>query len=152
MIIYNKGSFCSHWDDICNVSKRRKSQRDATYFGRRTGVFLFYETREVLIIWLIEFLWLSVSIEFLWLSVSIEVLWLSVSIEVLLLSVSIEVLWLSVSIEVLWLSVSVLHISACSHFRKKHWQNCELYQQICSLDVHNYSSIVKKRIVYDTGP
>jgi hypothetical protein len=82
---------------MCNVSRRRKSQSDATYFGRRTGVFLFYKTRDVLIIWLIEVLWLFVSIEVLWLSVSNEVLWLSVSNQVLWLLVSNQVLWLSVS-------------------------------------------------------
>jgi hypothetical protein len=105
-------------------------------------VFLFYETREVLIIWFIEvlcllvsneFLCLSVSNEVLCLSVSNEVLCLSVSNEILCLSASNEVLCLSVSNEVLCLSVSVLHVSACSpHFRTKQCRNCELYKQICS--------------------
>ena len=132
MINCYKGSLCSQpfieaiYTMCRNVANHKETQR-------RTGVFLFYKTREVLIVWLIEGLWLSVSNEVLWLSVSNEVLWLSVSNEVLWLSVSHEVLWLSVSIEVLWLSVSVLHISACSpHFRKKQWRKCELYKQICS--------------------
>ena len=105
MINCYKGSLCSQpfieaiYTMCRNVANHKETQR-------RTGVFLFYKTREVLIVWLIEGLWLSVSNEVLWLSVSNEVLWLSVSNEVLWLSVSNEVLWLSVSNEILWLSVN----------------------------------------------